>query len=228
MPGIAASEPPRRPLPSPFPLLAFHRRALLYRHSMHPFAPSNTFPRSQSLSVVTFPLDRLQCQWTTTDSLLGSLESIRSCARVRVRMCVCASVRERNRESERKRERERSYLSTGNKLTSCRKLANVPWEDSPGERVATLREGGRRFRRAEEQETLLRAVSRNASSIGQNRKNFLFEIYYSCGAERAFVINARLRGRITNAKDDRKRSGKGQKNTPLFRKSRVAHSIEHK
>lgn len=37
----------------------------------------------------------------------------------------------------------------------------------------------------------------------------------------AFVINARLRERIMNAKDDRKRSGKGQK-AVLFRKSRVA------
>lgn len=41
----------------------------------------------------------------------------------------------------------------------------------------------------------------------------------------AIVINARLRERIMNAKDDRKRSGKEQK-AVLFCKPHVAHFIE--
>lgn len=169
MPGIAASEPPVRPL------LASSSVALSFIDTRcTPFPP-----RSRTLSL-SLSLDRyvpagLQCQWTTTDSLLGSLESIRSCARVRmyVRVHVCASVIGN--------PGERTYLSTGNKLTSCRKLANVPWEDSSGygRRCGGAGECGRRFRRAEEQETLLDAVFRNANSIGQNHKNFLFEIYYS-------------------------------------------------
>lgn len=97
---------------------------------------------------------------------------VRTC--VRAHMCMCASVIGN--------PGERTYLSTGNKLTSCRKLR----ECSVG-RLAGGTGGDRwragvwetRFRRVEEQETLLRAASRNANSIGQNRKNFLFQIYYS-------------------------------------------------
>lgn len=101
---------------------------------MHPFLLPLYRVLSFSLSVATFLLDWLQCQWTTTDSLLGSLVSrehslVRIRVRTYVRLHVCASVIGN--------PGERTYLSTGNKLTSCRKLANVPWEDSPRERVVT-------------------------------------------------------------------------------------------
>lgn len=78
-------------------------------------------------------------------------ESICSCAYV----CTCVRARSGNPGE---RTYLPTYLSTGNKLTSCRKLANVPWEDSAGGTGGGGEECGRRFRRAREQETLLRTV----------------------------------------------------------------------
>lgn len=141
MPGIAASEPPiRTPSPVPSSPLSWPSTIALSFIDTRctPSLPLSRSSLSLSPSASTFLLDWLQCQWTTTDSLLGSLESIRCSPRARVRayvrVHVCASVI--------RNPGERTYLSTGNKLTSCRKLANVPWEDSSGERVA---ECGRPF-----------------------------------------------------------------------------------
>lgn len=153
-------------------------------------------------------LDWLQCQWTTTDSLLQSLEKH---SLVRIRTCVCTYVCECNRESWRE-----DLPIDGNKLTSCRKLANVPWEDSSGERVATMREGVReKFPAGEEEQEMLLPEMR--IRLSKTTKT-LFEIYYSW---RSFVINAQFWGRTTNV--NRKRSRKGQKaHSVLFRKSCVA------
>lgn len=132
MPGIAASlpsdPPPPPPTSSPSSPLAFHHRALLYRHSMHPFTPSITF-LSISVSLgkyvpagpAAMPMDYhgLSSRISREHSLFE-----RTCAR---HTCACTCVR-----SVIGNPGERTYLSTGNKLTSCRKLANVPWEDTPG------------------------------------------------------------------------------------------------
>lgn len=83
-----------------------------------------------------FLLDRLQCQWTTTDSLVGPREQERERERPytlhsRVHLygtnaIVRDCVRQRDWESG------RTHLSTGNKLTSRRKLASILWEGLVG------------------------------------------------------------------------------------------------
>lgn len=78
------------------------------------------------------------------DSLLGPLESIRSCVCVK-RACVRTRIGNSG---------ERTNLSTGNKLTSCRKLANVPWEDSSRERATVLGGGGETLPASEENKKL--------------------------------------------------------------------------
>jgi len=81
--------------------------------------------------------------------------------------------REREKERERERERERTHLSTGNKLTSCRKQARERSVGRPLERTDEDYEEGVRVRRAgkrerereRERERPSHGVP-NASSIG--------------------------------------------------------------
>lgn len=134
MPGIAASEPPiRAPLPL-LPLLAFTVALSFIDTRCTPSLPLSRSSLSPS------PSAQVRSCWTGCNAnglprtLFSDLSRafarahvcVRTC--VRAHMCMCASVIGN--------PGERTYLSTGNKLTSCRKL-RVPWEDSPGERVAT-------------------------------------------------------------------------------------------
>jgi len=129
MPGIAASEPS-----CSIPLLASSSVAFSFidtRCTPSPPLSCSLFlficpPPSLSLSLgryVPAGLAAMPMDYHGLSSRI-SLEIIRLYTRVRmyVRVTVCASVI--------RNPGERTYLSTGNKLTSCRKFANVPWEDS--------------------------------------------------------------------------------------------------
>lgn len=138
-------------LPSPLPrVLALGSRwrssvalcrVLLYRHPMHLSSSPLPFP---SLGGYVPCWNWPRCQWTTTDSLVRSLESVRSPVYTYAYVIVRVGARSRIRGGP--------NLSTGNKLTSCRKLANR----SVGRKARSRR---RRRRRREKGQRLFPAVA---------------------------------------------------------------------
>lgn len=171
MPGIAASElslPLSGARPSCHPL-AFLRRTLLYRHSMHscsfPVVLPLSFYRYVPAGLAAMPMDYYGLCSRTPKAF----------ARVHTCTCVRTCVRARSGI----RERGDFYLSTGNKLTSCRKFASVPWEGSS--RKWRLEEGTKARRASGERskkEPLTRYVLKREFEK-QHGKSFSFNVRIS-------------------------------------------------
>jgi len=151
MPGIAASEfSLSLSLSLSLPLLSV---ALSFIDTRRTPAPSLLPPSlSLSLSLSSYVPAGLAAMPMDYHGLCSRTSKAFACAHTCTRTYVhlYASAIGNSEEKERERERERSCLSTGNKLTSCRKLVNVPWEDRSRERTKTM--GGKSAKGREERE----------------------------------------------------------------------------